>query len=99
MNWMYIVDRDSTTGAALSTVSCVPCPSGYYPSTDLYSCVACPDVTNMVATYTSGSYVCSCKTTGGLSSASVSLISNAYIEPHSTKTCFSTLDYVWALQV
>ncbi|KAI8924515.1 Meckelin [Entophlyctis helioformis] len=61
----YVVDRD-VTGLPLSTATCSACPSGFYPSVDLSTCLACPDINNMVATLSGGSYSCSCKTGGGL---------------------------------
>ncbi|KAJ1338883.1 hypothetical protein BSLG_006520 [Batrachochytrium salamandrivorans] len=61
-------DRDAS-GAPMATGVCTLCASGHYPSQDLATCIPCPDPSNMIAVYSSGSYTCSCLTGGGLTGA------------------------------
>ncbi|KAH6576498.1 hypothetical protein BASA62_001419 [Batrachochytrium salamandrivorans] len=64
----YFADRDAS-GAPMATGVCTLCASGHYPSQDLATCIPCPDPSNMIAVYSSGSYTCSCLTGGGLTGA------------------------------
>ncbi|KAI8612035.1 Meckelin [Chytriomyces sp. MP71] len=60
--YQYLVDRDSNN-YPLSVAICKTCPSGTYPSSDLATCISCPQAGMIVANATAGQYTCTCNTT------------------------------------
>ncbi|TPX32052.1 hypothetical protein SmJEL517_g04744 [Synchytrium microbalum] len=57
----YLALRNAA-GTQLATGVCTACPFGSYPSSDMTTCISCPDY-NMLASFdaTTSSYICTCR--------------------------------------
>ena len=71
--------EDSNSTGMLTTGICTACPVYAYPSSDLSTCISCPDPLNMIAIQSGAGYTCQCLSGRAFQPVPVSLDSTLII--------------------